>query len=103
MTPKSISRLMIFRRCSSAETMASARAMTAVNYHHSFGFSLSFGVTMSIRHQFDGAGDCFPRLRGALQQIIADHQVIHLGVHETAVGVVGRADDRLAAHVERRV
>src|SRR5438552_2853413 len=103
MMTNSVSGLMILRRSSNAETMASARAMTAVNFHHSFGFSFSFGVTMSIRHQFDGAGDRFPRLRGALQQKIADHQVIHLGVHETAVGVVGRANDRLAAHVERGV
>jgi hypothetical protein len=32
-----------------------------------------------------------------------EHEHVHVGVHEAAVGVLGRAHDRLAAHVEAGV
>ena len=37
------------------------------------------------------------------EDAVLEHQRVHLGAHEAAVGVLGRAHDRLAAHVERRV
>src|SRR5512144_1564221 len=38
-----------------------------------------------------------------VQQVVPHREVVHVGAHEAQVGVVGRADDRLPAHVERRV
>src|ERR1700719_1498672 len=43
------------------------------------------------------------RLIGLCQQVIAHHQVVHLGAHETPICVLGRAHDRLAANVEGSV
>ena len=43
------------------------------------------------------------RLRRFLEHERAEHQHVHVGAHEAAVGVLRRADDRLAADVERRV
>ena len=43
------------------------------------------------------------RLRGLLEQERPEHEAVDVGAHEAAVGVLRRADDRLAAHVERRV
>jgi len=34
---------------------------------------------------------------------VSDHQVIHLGIHEASIGIVGCAYDRLAPYVERGV
>jgi hypothetical protein len=39
----------------------------------------------------------------ALDDKIAHDQIIHLGVHKTAVGVFRRADNRLPAHIKRSV
>ena len=36
------------------------------------------------------------------EEAVADHQHLDLAAHEAAEGVLGRADDRLAAHVEAR-
>src|SRR5262249_15227043 len=38
-----------------------------------------------------------------LEEAVADHQHLDLAAHEAAEGVLGRAYDRLAAHVERGV
>src|SRR3954463_14798248 len=35
-----------------------------------------------------------------LEEAVADHQHLDLAAHEAAEGVLGRADDRFAAHVE---
>src|SRR6266568_7429113 len=43
------------------------------------------------------------RLLLLLQEIMAEHQVIHVGAHEAQIRVVGRADDGLPADVERSV
>src|SRR6185295_16488685 len=37
------------------------------------------------------------------QEAVADRQALDLGAHEAAERVLGRADDRLAAHVEAGV
>src|SRR6187399_2619850 len=37
------------------------------------------------------------------QEAVADHQNLDLAAHEAAEGILRRADDRLAAHVERGV
>ena len=38
-----------------------------------------------------------------VQQVILDNQVIHLGAHEAAEGILRRAYDGLAAHIKRGV
>src|SRR2546430_2516949 len=43
------------------------------------------------------------RLSIAVQDIVADNEVIDLAIDEASVSVIGRADDRLAAHVERGI
>src|SRR5262245_56586001 len=43
------------------------------------------------------------RLVALREQIGPQHQIVHVRAHEAHVGVMRRADDRLAAHVERRV
>src|SRR3954464_8056246 len=43
------------------------------------------------------------RLRLLLQEERPEHEVVHLGAHEAAVGVLGGADDGLASHVEAGV
>ena len=40
------------------------------------------------------------RLCGAFKDKAAQHEIVHLGVHGTAIGIVGRGYHRLAAHVE---
>src|SRR5215510_12979769 len=42
-------------------------------------------------------------LLGLAQHAVADDEQLDLVAHEAAEGVLGRADDRLAAHVEARV
>src|ERR1043166_1506421 len=37
------------------------------------------------------------------QDEVLENQRVHVGAHEAAVRILGRADDRLASHVERRV
>jgi hypothetical protein len=39
-------------------------------------------------------------LAGTLQKIVAQNQIIHLGIDETAVGVIGSTNDRFAADVK---
>src|SRR5262249_9168819 len=38
-----------------------------------------------------------------VQHAVFEHQQVHVGASEAAVGVLRRADDRLATHVEARV
>ncbi len=40
---------------------------------------------------------------GLLEDEVAEDEHIHLGPHEAAVGIFGRADDGFAADVERRI
>jgi hypothetical protein len=42
-------------------------------------------------------------LRVFAHQAVAHDERLHLGPHETAEGIFGRADDRLAANVETRI
>ena len=37
------------------------------------------------------------------QHGVADHQALDIGAHKAAKGVLGRAHDRLAAHIERGI
>src|SRR4029453_8354499 len=43
------------------------------------------------------------RLLLLVQQIGAENQIVHVGAHETAGRVLGGADDRLSADVERGI
>src|SRR5438132_1412476 len=43
------------------------------------------------------------RLVLLVEQVMAEHEVVHVRAHEAQVGVVGGADDRLAPHVDRRI
>src|ERR1043166_9561159 len=38
-----------------------------------------------------------------IENEVTQHKVIHLGTHEAGKGLIGRAHDRLAANIERRV
>src|SRR5678816_2885040 len=102
-TPASVSMPMTFRRWSRTITTPATTAITAVNLSHSFGSSLSFGFTESVRHRLERASHLLMRLRGAFEQKVSEHQKIHLRVHEAAVGVIRCADNRFAAHVERSI
>ena len=46
---------------------------------------------------------CDRGLVGLVQHAVFEDQHVHLGAHEATVRILGRADDRLAPHVERRV
>ena len=73
-----------------------------VDLRHSFGSSLKFNF-ISIGLRQNPPLDFLPRLRGAFDDKTAHDQIIHFRVHETTICVIRRADNRFAAHIERRV
>ena len=56
-----------------------------------------------IRYGMEGLLDQLVGLVGPLEKEVADGEVVHLRVDETAIGIIGGTDHRLAADIERRV
>src|SRR5256885_15878283 len=54
----------------------------------------------SVRLRIKRALNPSVRLSIAVHNIVAHHQVIDLAIDEAAISVIGRANDRLPAHVE---
>src|ERR1051325_9591266 len=94
-------RLMTLRRCNRNNPAPTATIITAVNFCHSLGCSFNLSFIRSIGDRLEAARNFLEWLRSALQKKVADYQVIHLRIDKAAIGVVRRADNRLAPHVER--
>jgi hypothetical protein len=43
------------------------------------------------------------RLIGAREEEILEHKIVHGGVDETAIGIIGRTHDRFASDIEGSV
>src|SRR6266496_5514053 len=80
--------LMTPRPCNSQDPAPRAATMTPVNFCHSLGCSFNLSFMQSIEGRLEGAGQLLFRLGGALKQKVADDQIIHGGVHKTAIRVV---------------
>src|SRR5580765_7784862 len=86
--PTRVSMPMILRRWSRTAMATAITVITAVNLSHSFGSSLSFSFMESVGHRFERARHLPLRLHRAVEQEVAQHQIIHLRVHEAAVSIV---------------
>src|SRR5689334_14903896 len=84
--------------------IAVAAAARASEEDTTFTWRASRFGSGSIRYKPAFVTCAKPRvLRVLREEAIADRQHLDVGPHETAEGVLGRFDDRLAAHVERRI
>src|ERR1043165_374162 len=91
------------RRWSTSTTMAAATQMPAMNFNQSPGASFNLGRIWLVGLWFNAVRDRAWRLPFALQQKIANDEAIHLCVHEAAISVVRRTDNRLTVHIKRGI